>query len=137
GLNYYRARYYDPQLKRFISEDPIGLEGGINVYAYVGNEPTNWIDPEGLKGIKGGRGRGKSRSGNFDWKRFFDDVDNWGSFGDCVWDFVRVCKKMTCDPPDFCPDPNAPPSKGPWIVNPDTKNCRCLEWGRELRCIGN
>ena len=29
GLNYYRARYYDPQLKRFISEDPIGLEGGL------------------------------------------------------------------------------------------------------------
>ena len=31
GLYYYRARYYDPHLKRFISEDPIGLQGGINV----------------------------------------------------------------------------------------------------------
>lgn len=48
GLLYYRARYYDPQLKRFISEDPIGLDGGINVYAYVGGNPINYIDPEGL-----------------------------------------------------------------------------------------
>ena len=36
GLYYYRARYYDPVLKRFVSEDPIGLAGGLNVYAYVG-----------------------------------------------------------------------------------------------------
>ena len=40
GLYYYRARFYDPQLGRFISEDPIGLTGGINAYAYVGNNPT-------------------------------------------------------------------------------------------------
>jgi hypothetical protein len=32
----------------FISADPIGLEGGINLYAYVGNNPVNWIDPWGL-----------------------------------------------------------------------------------------
>ena len=48
GLDYYRARYYDPQLKRFITEDPIGLRGGINVYAYVGNKPANRKDPLGL-----------------------------------------------------------------------------------------
>jgi len=49
GLYYYRARYYDPQLKRFISEDPIGLGGGVNQYAYVGGNPINFIDPWGLK----------------------------------------------------------------------------------------
>lgn len=48
GLYYYRARYYDPQLKRFISEDPIGIDGGPNVYAYVRGNPTNKIDPYGL-----------------------------------------------------------------------------------------
>jgi len=48
GLYYYRARYYSPDLQRFISEDPIGLEGGdVNYYAYVGNNPVNWVDPEG------------------------------------------------------------------------------------------
>src|SRR5207249_503587 len=48
GLLYYRARFYDPQLGRFISEDPIGLAGGINQFAYVGNSPQNATDPSGL-----------------------------------------------------------------------------------------
>lgn len=48
GLYYYRARYYDPTLARFISEDPIGLAGGVNLYAYVGNDPVNHTDPTGL-----------------------------------------------------------------------------------------
>jgi RHS repeat-associated protein len=48
GLYYNRARYYDPALGRFISEDPIGLGGGINPYAYAGNDPVNAKDPFGL-----------------------------------------------------------------------------------------
>ena len=42
-----RARYYDPEIGRFISEDPIGLEAGVNLYAYVGGNPLNYIDPDG------------------------------------------------------------------------------------------
>ena len=49
GLYYYRARYYDPGMGRFVSEDPIGLAGGINEYAYVGNDPANATDPTGLQ----------------------------------------------------------------------------------------
>ena len=48
GLYYNRARYYDPELMRFISEDPTGLAGGINRYAYVSNDPANAVDPSGL-----------------------------------------------------------------------------------------
>jgi RHS repeat-associated protein len=49
GLHYYRARWYDSNLGRFLSEDPIGFEGGdINLFAYVGNNSLNFIDPEGL-----------------------------------------------------------------------------------------
>ncbi len=48
GLYYMRARYYDPEAGRFISKDPIGLAGGINMYGYVGGNPMNWIDPLGL-----------------------------------------------------------------------------------------
>jgi RHS repeat-associated protein len=49
GLDYYRARYYDPIEGRFVSKDPIGLAGGVNVYAYTSNNPINFIDPLGLK----------------------------------------------------------------------------------------
>jgi len=46
--SYYRARYYDPNIGRFLSEDPRDFDGGINFYAYVGNDPANWLDPFGL-----------------------------------------------------------------------------------------
>jgi RHS repeat-associated protein len=49
GLYYMRARYYDPTLGRFISEDPAGFRGGdVNLYVYVGNNPVLLIDPSGL-----------------------------------------------------------------------------------------
>ena len=48
GLQFSRARFYDKEIGRFTSEDPIGLNGGINQYAYVSNGPLNKTDPLGL-----------------------------------------------------------------------------------------
>ncbi|HMY38155.1 MAG TPA: RHS repeat-associated core domain-containing protein, partial [Marinagarivorans sp.] len=47
GLHYNRHRYYDPSIGQFISQDPIGLLGGVNNYQYAPN-PTGWVDPLGL-----------------------------------------------------------------------------------------
>jgi len=47
GLYYNRHRFYDPRLGAYISQDPIGLKGGINLSAYVRN-PMQWGDPWGL-----------------------------------------------------------------------------------------
>ena len=48
GLYYNRNRYYDPLQGRYITQDPIGLEGGWSLYAYPLN-PVNGIDPLGLR----------------------------------------------------------------------------------------
>ena len=47
GLQLLGARYYDASIGRFISRDPIGYAGGLNLYGYSGNDPVNGIDPTG------------------------------------------------------------------------------------------
>lgn len=47
GLHYNRFRYYDSVVRRFVSQDPIGLLGGVNSFTYAPS-PNNWIDPFGL-----------------------------------------------------------------------------------------
>ncbi|HBP21396.1 MAG TPA: hypothetical protein DEA08_26865, partial [Planctomycetes bacterium] len=48
GLLYHRAREYDPRTARFLTPDPAGWLGGLNPYAYAGNDPLNHDDPSGL-----------------------------------------------------------------------------------------
>ena len=48
GMHYYKNRIYYPQIGRFMQTDPIGVAGGVNLYAYVGGDPINFTDPLGL-----------------------------------------------------------------------------------------
>jgi RHS repeat-associated protein len=84
GLYYYRARYYDPVLKRFVNEDPIGVAGGWNVYSYVGGNPTFWVDPLGLAGVmtihSSGNG-GPSMTDGHSWIAYTPDGSTTTTYG--------------------------------------------------------
>lgn len=49
--SYYRARYYDPNVGRFLNEDPVRYLGGPNFYAYAQDNPINFADPRGLSPV--------------------------------------------------------------------------------------
>lgn len=74
GLHYYRARYYDPTVGRFLSEDPTNFTVGPNFYTYAENSPTGLVDPSGL-------------TPSTNWKFFWDWLLERGSGhdGDTRW----------------------------------------------------
>jgi RHS repeat-associated protein len=48
GLQYFGYRFYNPAMGRWLTRDPLGEVGGLNLYSFVGNNPVNWVDPLGL-----------------------------------------------------------------------------------------
>lgn len=137
GLYYNNARWYDPSLHRFVSEDPIGIDGGMNLYAYVGNDPANGTDPSGLLSCvlrNGGSSIGNPLNGPA--KGFpvggspYWDCDWWGmspaTFADLRTEYDSKCTWRWHCPGD--PDMN-PPDEAEWrqirrrvdqIVSPDS-----------------
>ncbi len=98
GLVYMRARYYDAALGRFISRDPIGLSGGLNVYAYVGNNPVNYVDPDGLfaKSVSNTlQGWGNTASQYYD--RASSALSNFGSQLDASGTVDQFGRKLAYD----------------------------------------
>lgn len=86
GLHYNRFRYYDPVVGRFISPDPIGYVGGLNLYEYAPN-PVVWIDPYGLMMRFFSRAQPFTRS-----VRFFSSAADLGSF--TGKDIVQIQKML-------------------------------------------
>ncbi|MEU5438736.1 RHS repeat-associated core domain-containing protein [Streptomyces sp. NPDC020719] len=80
GLLYYRSRYYDPQTGRFISQDPIGQNGGTNLYQYALSSPTIFSDPSGNNPMLAGCVVGGLLDGGTDWltQRLSGRKVDWG-----------------------------------------------------------
>ena len=78
GCYYYRARYYCPDMGRFISEDPIGFAGSGNFYSYSINNPTNRRDPFGLESYLASRDLNNPYAGLFISHNFIIVIDDNG-----------------------------------------------------------
>ncbi|WP_166898740.1 RHS repeat-associated core domain-containing protein [Massilia sp. CCM 8734] len=130
GLHYNTFRFYDPDLGRFISPDPIGLAGGVNVYQYAPN-PNAWSDPLGLAKwpcnslkpesdyLKGGRHgmqtHPNSAQNTADFKNKNQPYGIWGTKEDLIY-AGQQAKGLTHD--DFVDFPINPPSKFEGVLKP-------------------
>jgi RHS repeat-associated protein len=59
GIVFYEARPYLSAIVKWMTRDPLGEEGGLNLYAFVGNNPVNWVDPWGLSTLVFDRAAGR------------------------------------------------------------------------------
>ena len=122
-LYHFRARWYDPETGRWLSNDPIGISGGLNLYAFCSNAPVNFVDPMGLEVLVllEGKNRstislaheyvvGRNEDGTY-WSSDMNwhDTDTCGSFGSSGNEFdprALIWKSKKNFNPDFDFDTN-------------------------------
>lgn len=89
GLYHYKARAYSPTLGKFLQTDPIGYQADMNMYAYVGNDPVNMLDPFGMDPLQMFDNSGCCDPANFPSPdMFFFDPPSSGGFAD--FPFITV-----------------------------------------------
>jgi RHS repeat-associated protein len=95
GLYYYRARYYNPHIGRFMQTDPVGYGAGINWYLYCGNNPLSWVDSTGREPV---RIRNKPGWINDVWKRAAGHPSASAWPGYYPWPYYTQHYQMSCAP---------------------------------------
>jgi RHS repeat-associated protein len=140
GLYYYRARYYDPVMGRFLSEDPSGAASGLNLYRYVSNNPVNLYDPTGLREKKPRPQRPSANTVYYiccQGGKLKVCNQNGGAYSGWVSDCMRRheqqhVSELTCGGKNPC---NGQPD-GPLGVSPMEKSkLECSAYQVELECL--
>lgn len=125
NLHYNYLRDYDPALGRYIESDPIGLRGGVNTYAYVGNSPLAYVDPYGLARII--KPHFSTFNEGMQWANKYRDIFSMN-------EYVREKIKKLCpnllkrfDDWEIYPDPNMDnPAKRNRVTSATTKGNRTV-----------
>jgi RHS repeat-associated protein len=138
GLYYMRARYYDPEVARFITKDPIGYTGDLNLYGYTGNNIINIIDPLGLLKVHIWKYRGKSEAWGHASITLEDGTHiSWwpgGEGREGLLMFMNIYSASPNDPQNFARDVSLegrPPDYEINIVGLDEK--KILEWWQNFK----
>jgi hypothetical protein len=76
-----RARYYSPELRRFINADPIGFAGGLNVYAFAGGNPIMLMDPLGLYNVWNSATWGVPNGAGWTWRDSLNPLHESAAWG--------------------------------------------------------